>query len=286
MELMTEHFSRRHGFNPPEAEITVRQDAPDDLRSAVVDIAYDCGFKPSELRQLVCRVLRVAPNRDNWSEYPNIDGEVRQTMGECPWYKVYDVIEAVFDRLHASGRQLTGPRNEAVLASSFFQDEINSHFRERGIGWQLVEGRIEVRGPESFEQAVHDARDALQQADRTTAARELHEALSDLSRRPDADVTGAIQHAMAALECAARDAAGNQKATLGELIKRHPDLFPKPLDQALEKMWGYASETGRHLREGRAPSFEEAQLTVIVCAGLCGYLARKISVVSVPVFNS
>src|SRR5205809_4867902 len=108
---MAERFSRRHGYNTPEPEITVRQDAPEDLRSAVVDIAYDCGFTPTPLRQLVCRVLRVAPNRNNWSDYPNVDGEVRQNLGECPWYKVYDVIEAVYERLHASGRQLAGRNN-------------------------------------------------------------------------------------------------------------------------------------------------------------------------------
>lgn len=273
---MAERFSKRHGYNPPEAEITVRQDAPEDLRSAVVDIAYECGFKPSDLRQLVCRVLRLAPNRDNWSERPNIDGEVRQNLEDCPWYKVYDVIEAVYERLQASGRQLTGPRNEAVLASSFFHDEINAHFRERGIGWQLADGQIEVRGAESFEEAVHGGRDALEEAGKATAASELHEALGDLSRRPDADVTGAIQHAMAALECVARDATGDQKATLGELIKRHPDLFPKPLDQSLEKAWGYASEAGRHLKEGKTPAFEEAELIVGMCGSVCRYLARKI----------
>src|SRR5438132_12182745 len=106
MRAMAERFSKRHGYNPPDAEITVRQDAPEDLRSAVVDIAYECGFKPSDLRPVVCRVLRVAANRDNWSERPNIDGEVRQHLEECPWYKVYDVIEALYERLSISGREL------------------------------------------------------------------------------------------------------------------------------------------------------------------------------------
>jgi len=53
---------------------------------------------------------------------------------------------------------------------------------------------------------------------------ELHEALDDLSRRPEPDLTGAIQHAMAALECVASDTYGNPKATLGDIIKRYPDL--------------------------------------------------------------
>jgi len=273
---VADRFSKRYGYNPPDAEITVRQDAPQDLRSAVVDIAYECGFRPSDLRQILSRVLRVAPNPQNWSERPNIDGENRQNMDECAWYRVYDVIEAMYERLHMSGRQITGRSNEAILASSYFVEEINAVFREKGIGWQLVDGVIEVRGEESFEESVHGGREALEEVGRTTAARELHEALRDLSRRPEADITGAVQHAMAALECAARDAVGDQKATLGELIKRYPDLFPKPLDQALEKAWGYSSEAGRHLKEGKAPEFEEAELIVGVSGTVCRYLARKI----------
>ena len=38
-------------------------------------------------------------------------------------------------------------------------------------------------------------------------------------------VTGAIQHAMAALECAARDTVGKENATLGDLIRRNPGFF-------------------------------------------------------------
>src|SRR4029077_19967160 len=35
--------------------------------------------------------------------------------------------------------------------------------------------------------------------------------------------------------------------------------IPKPLDTAIERMWGYASEMVRHLREGRVPAREEAE---------------------------
>jgi hypothetical protein len=149
------------------------------------------------------------------------------------------------------GGILASGRRGSVQGAEKFADEINRYFTGRGIGWHLVDGRIEVRGSESFEEAVQGARVAMEEIGHRTAANELHEAIRDLSRKPEADVTGAIQHAMAALECAARAAVGNERATFGELVKRNPDLFPKPLDQALDKVWGYASETGRHLKEGR-----------------------------------
>jgi hypothetical protein len=60
-------------------------------------------------------------------------------------------------------------------------------------------------------------------SNRTSMAR------SRLWRTPEADLTGAVQPAMAALECVARSACGDEKATLGEAIKRCPGTIPKPL---------------------------------------------------------
>ena len=136
----------------------------------------------------------------------------------------------------------------------------------------MVDGLLERRGEEEFESSVDNARAALEAAALPTAKREIHEALQDLSRRPDPDLTGAVHHAMAALECTAREVVGDPRATLGEVIKRYPDLLPKPLE-AVAKMWGYSSEMGRHVREGRSPAQEETELVVGVAAATCSYLA-------------
>src|SRR5690606_5593927 len=126
-----------------------------------------------------------------------------------------------------------------------YEREINRYFREAGVGWQLVDGTLEVRGPEPFESSVRNTSDLLAQTGRLTASSEFHEALVDLSRRPDPDLTGALQHGMAALECVARDLVGEPNATLGDIIRRNPGLMPRPLDTAVEKLWGFASDRGR-----------------------------------------
>ncbi len=94
----------------------------------------------------------------------------------------------------------------------------------------------------------------------------------DLSRRPQPDTTGAVQHAGAALECAARDVTNNPTKTFGDVLKAAPGLFPKPLDEAASKLWGYVSSYGRHVREGRVPTTEEAFLVTGIAAALAGYL--------------
>jgi hypothetical protein len=79
---------------------------------------------------------------------------------------------------------------------------------------------------------------------------------------------------MAALDCVAREACGDEKASLGEIIKRYKGLIPKPLDEAVNKLWGYASENARHLSEGRMPAYKEAELVVGVVASVSTYLAK------------
>ena len=64
-------------------------------------------------------------------------------------------------------------------------------------------------------------------------------------------------------------------ATLGDDLKRHPELFGS-LKKASEGIWGYASNEGaRHGKEGVEPAREEAELVVSVAASVVTYLNRK-----------
>jgi AbiJ N-terminal domain 4 len=263
MPSVSTPFSTRHSFQKPEAEISVREEAPIELRAAIVMLAYRSDMKPSEIRARICEVLLKRPDSGNWSEYPNIAEEVNSLIDEAPWYKVYDVAEKVHERLSYSYATLN-------LAQEF-ENGLNAYLRENGIGWQMLDGKIVSRGSEAFAEASRLSADVMLQAGSTTAAQEIHEALADLSRRPHADVTGAIQHAMASLECVARKITGSND-TLGKII---PKLgLPKPMDEALAKLWGFASEQGRHIREGRNPHYDDAELVVTVASAVSTYLLR------------
>lgn len=260
-----ERFSQRRGISVRDTEIKIREDAPQHVRDGVVQIAKDVGLRPSNLRRVICRVLRVAPSEHNWSEYPNIDYEVNDLISTCEWYRVYDIIEALAESLSERDPEL----------HETFEREINLFFRETGVGWQLVDGAVEVRGPEHFEAAVDSVASQLAESASQVAQREFHEALLDLSRRPEPDITGALQHAMAGLECVAREVVGDSNATLGEILKRYPERIPKPLDVAVAKLWGFASERARHVREGGELEKTEAELVVTVAAAAATYLLRK-----------
>lgn len=261
---MSKMFSDRNNYRDlgTHVEITVREDAPNGLRFALPLIATEVGLQPSFIRKIVCEVLLIPLDRSNWSEYPNVWDEVNMLIADCPWFNVYDIAE----KLHASIQQRPDPAQR-------FRDRLNEYFRVNGIGWEIQEnGLITFRGSEAFADATKEAVTVLTDAGRTTAANEIHEALHDISRRPKPDVTGAIQHAIAALEATARDVTGQPNRTLGKLV-RHLNL-PSPLDRAVEQLWSYASDRARHVREGQTVGTSEAELLVNVACAVCTFLSR------------
>jgi hypothetical protein len=96
-------------------------------------------------------------------------------------------VEALYQHLQKQGDWDRATR---------WQDLINDYFLEAGIGWRMVNGLLETRGPEAFVAAVDTARNTLHETKLPTARQEIHEALRDLSRRPEPDLTGAIHHAI------------------------------------------------------------------------------------------
>lgn len=265
-----ELFSKRHGFGPEKREVVIVEDAPKQIREALIIISYDVGkFCPKKLREIICYELRCMPDPNNWSEYPNIYDEVKTLILGCEWYKVYDIAEKIY--IHLKTEHLESPTNP-----SCFQSEFNEELFKHGIGWKMEEGRIIRRGSEAYDYSVTNAKNLTQQKGFSTANTEIDEAIKAISRRPKPDLTGAIQHSMAALECVARKTSGKPDKTLGA-ISKHMDekILPKTLSCAVTQLWGYSSECGRHLREGEEPTQAEAELVVGISAMIAAYLCRN-----------
>lgn len=255
-----EKFSKRFGHTSVEKEITTRDEAPLGLRHFVIQVLYDLGCEAKFVREIVCRVLRVAPDvQQNWGE-DNIKYEVYDWVENCEWFYIYNIIE----KFH-----------EKISRKKEYEEEVNDYFKMNGIGWKLEGGQIKFRGDQSFEVDLRKAETVLAAGNLHTAKNEIREAITDLSRRPTPDITGAIQHGVACLECVAREITGNTSQTLGDVIKRNRTIVPPPLDVVIEKIWGFSSEQGRHLKENGEPNYEEAELMVGLSASISTYLSRK-----------
>src|ERR1035438_4086581 len=98
-------FSKRYGYQP-QPPITVREGAPIALRMFIFE-QMQRYFEPKGARTLVCKVLRVPPNENNWSDEP-VWNEVQTWVYECQWLKVYDIIETMY-------RELQNPVSSVVF---------------------------------------------------------------------------------------------------------------------------------------------------------------------------
>lgn len=256
-------FSKRHGLisHPP---VKYRYEAPASLRYAVVEAAYD-HLSYDKIRTAVCRTLHQMPDRrNNWSEIPNIRDEVQQLMEDAEWPRVYDVAEHLVSVIEGS---------RGYDAAEQFVGALNDIFLETGGGWQYVPGEgIIIRGEEAFEDSIQQAMETLEEAGFSVAEQQLKEALQDVSRRPNPDLTGAIHHALGALEATARSIHGSDKS-LADIAKQIG--LPKPLDEALLKMWGFSSNYGRHVSPTKVPSLGEATLIVHLSSAYCRFLLDR-----------
>ncbi len=166
------------------------------------------------------------------------------------------------------------PGNKFPIPSSPEEGKIGFHRRTR---------EDIVRKPEWID-THHDRTDSTYRNDNDaslrflvesgypTASNEMREAISDISRHPNPDVTGAIHHSMMACESIARSVTGRANQTLGRLVPHLP--IPEPLRIIVEKLWGYASEHGRHCKEGRAVDPSDARVVVSVALTICKRLAE------------
>jgi hypothetical protein len=273
-------FSERHGLiATPEAKY--HESLPPELRQPIFDILRRYS-NPAFLWER----LEWLFNPYGISEYPSgppivITKEedrpaivaAKRVLMNCDWFRVYDVVEDLYAQLDFHERELASEDEEPRTGP--LQDDLNAYFRYAGIGWQMVNGLVVSRGDDAFEQTVKTAEKELGDGARTTAADRIARALRNLSARPTPDFSGAISHGTGAMECVLHDITG-EKITLGDYLKRYPDMFPGSMKKALEGLWGFSSQEGaRHGQEGIEPPREDAEFIVVIAAALTTYLNRK-----------
>ena len=263
---MAQNFSSREGITSTPAEITIRYDAPEGLRIFLFDTLLNRLKIGSQRALYIISGILLEPTEGNWT--PDfVKDEIRRLLTDdhrCPWNKIYDIIEAFHSELNGYAEN-----------QRLFTEQINGYFHKHGIGWELEDGQVMRRGDDDFEQGYKEAIELSHKKDLPTTAEHLKEARNDLSRRPEPDTNGAVTHAYQAIECLSREVVGGKKETLGELLKKNPDLFPSPLNQALAQVWGFVSNTVRHPREREGISIEEVELLVGIIPPLAKYLLHK-----------
>jgi hypothetical protein len=270
---MPDFFSQRRGLAGPPAGTLFREEMPTSFRRFLTELPHNSsiGLEFHEMRDVVCDVLQVWPKQH---EVPYVD--YKPHLQQCEWFRIYDIIEGIYKLLEEKQSQSFN------RYANTFVGVINQALVDQNLGWQLdYSGEVIARGDETFE---HTVKLAVQELEgRQTTRKRIQEAINDLSRRPEPDLSGAISHAFAAMECIigdikyTPDEIRDTNHTFGVYLRRHPDLFrSEDLKGGFQQLWRFANNEGsRHGKEGIEPAREEAELIVSLAATLITYLNRR-----------
>lgn len=215
------NFSTRFNLSPKEVPITVWNDAPCNIRNALLTFFKESSSPNTHISggssEIAREILTEFPltNKDGYKyavHYPV--QSLISIIKECPWFYVYDIAEYMHNCF----------QRDNPSAASNFQDELNTFFYANGFGFEMTDGRIMRRDNKEVQEFTLNS---INTVPNLTVQNELREAWIDLSRRPDPDLTGAITHSVAAIECFARSVC-NTKDTLGDIVKKNKSIFSPP----------------------------------------------------------
>jgi hypothetical protein len=214
----------------------------------------------------------VGQARWRFADIPNLSS--MHQFGD--WQVVADAFHDLYARgflnLRQHDHQLLRWREYDGSDQGFFQR--NFEIRVTFAGRKYFES-LEAQAAEENRVDMMPVTRLLESAKHKATMRELREAQLDLLKRPDPDITGAIQHSMAALECTAKLISGSDRGTLGDVLRQRKLPLVTTLNELLEKAWAFSSDRARHVADAKPISYRDAELVLGLAEAMIVYLLRS-----------
>jgi len=195
--------------------------------------------------------------------WPQIKPKIRAWFFSAQWYEVYDFIEFLVARL------------PDPLADRFIAATTAALEREMS-GYRLVAGEL---APITNEQEIAAIESALADTSQLAVVQShLQSALSKLSHRTNPDFRNSIKESISAVEALCRVITGDDRATLGQALKRLTDRglkFHPALEKAWGSLYGYTSDEDgiRHaMLEESTLTLADAKYFLVSCSAFITYL--------------
>lgn len=159
-----------------------------------------------------------------------------------------------------------------------YYESINMLFEMEYVGYRFVDGRITPITDKNEIEAIEEACNNKFEGTRA----HIKKAVGFLADREHKDYKNCIKESISAVESICSIVVGNEKATLGQAIKRLEDsglVIHTALKNAFSNLYGYTSDEGgvRHAN-GMFESdvtFEEAKFMLVSCSAFVNYLTAN-----------
>lgn len=280
---MITYFSKRYKYE--KNELLKPDYMPDDLKNRIFNVSYKFIKNCHSLGQIIEEIWVNFFKNDitkldeyviNYSKKFSLiplDPEnqlraIRDEFFKLEWYRIYDFIEFLIDKVF----------NDSSIKEDYI-NEINKIFEEEKAPYQIIDGLVT---PKISEEEKEEIEKVLNINNQNYAPVQTHlkKALELYHKRPKGDYKNSIKESISAIEALARIILDNQSATLGDLVDKltiHPAL-----KEALKKLYGWASdESGiRHSEKtltSPLPIEEvEARFMLVICSAFINYIIFKL----------
>ena len=232
--------------------------------------AYDLPdrFSRAVLKNVFCE--RISSHFDEHYNWRYVYEKIHTVLMQATYNEVLDVIQYTCCWLN------THMNKDGDVVFKY----INHVFERERIGYRFANGYIvpitDKQELDSIEDAGRNPIDGCR--------KQIQKAVLFLSDRLNPDYKNCIKESISAVESMCQVIVGNEKATLGDALKKLEDAgvqIHPALKQAFQKLYGYTSDQGgiRHA-EGMFESnvtFEEAKFMLVSCSAFINYLIAEYS---------
>lgn len=273
---MAKPFSQRYGY-VKVADVLQIDNINSNTRNAIWNCLYSLLFNYNRVedeayivaQRVWCNILnkplddipRYRSNHVNGSSMLNY---VKELIMKHDWFRVYDLIEVAIE----------GTKDVYDYELSRY---INHVFKEQGVGYGIIDGLVT---PVSNSIEVESVQSAIDN-NIESSKYHLQRALELLSDREQPDFRNSIKESISAIESLCRKITGDDKGTLGKLIKvvEEKGYIHQSMKNAFSSLYGYTSDEGgiRHslTDAGENPTLEDARYMLVICSAFSNYLISK-----------
>ena len=279
LDKIMEKFSQRMGFDPIRDIIQIDY-ISNELRNSLWS-AFHINYceSPREdylpydhILNSLCQRLWIGffkkPIDTLGFSYSEVISEIRNYFFKCEWFDVYNFIEFVANNYDSDS------------INNSFEKMCNSFLKRELSAYRFVDKTL---ARITDEQEISEIEEAISSADSLTPVSEhLRRSISLLSDKESPDYRNSIKESISAVEAICKAITGDEKATLGEALKKlkaNVDIHPA-LEKAFLALYGYTSDSKgiRHslgLTEESNLDFEDAKFMLVSCSAFINYLKEK-----------
>ena len=186
--------------------------------------------------------------------------EIKLKFYNLKWFEVYDFIEFILKNLRGDTIGL--------------KKKIEKIFEDEKVPYRIINKKITQISSKSEAREVEAV---LENEDLSESKNHIKKALIHFSKNPNPDYCNSIKESISAIEALARNITGNEKGTLGDLVKSL-NIHPAFKD-GINSLYGWTSDEGgiRHAEKETefVISKEEARYMLVTSSALVNYIISK-----------